>query len=363
MAADATGAPLLPPDPSQQAVASQPSKPKATFFGFALIALGLALEGLALAGWGDQWRSGRWPDILVSVGAGALLAGFVMFLEPRLVRDVKRATRTTAAEAAAREVTNRTREINERLTRLEGTRDIQDRVHLRRSREASRLAERLRAAPDYNDVDAVLDDGEARGMFGPLWLKCGPNRDLLARFSRVEMRRGDGPYLGWRIHAAVGRITQRRQLPPGVQENLDAYVNTVATTEWFPHEPLEAFLERFDQTRARVNLRRADVDPATAFDSLADSHELMENQRNSDEDTRTRPTGPLMLRVNDQWAITYSGHGTYVLAGLLNDLTFTRWPLVADDGTPIDSCPTGHSAHLWEEARFYARGFLPHKAR
>lgn len=349
------------PDRSPEAGTPETSKPKATFFGFALIVLGLALEGLALAGWGAEWGSGKWPDVLVSVGAGALLAGFVMFLEPRLVRDVKRATRTSAAEAAAREVTNRTREIDERLTRLEGTRDIQDRVHQRRSREASRLAERLRAAPDYSDVDAVLADGEARGMFGPLWLKCGPNRGLLVQFNRVETWRGDGQYLGWQIHATVGRTTPRPPLPPGVQENLDSYVDTVARTEWLPDEPLEAFLERFDQTRARVSLSRADVDLATAFDSLADSHELMENQRNSEAGTSIRLSGPLMLRVNDQWAITYGGQGAYILEGLLGEMTFTQWPPAASDGASGDIRPVGYDAPQWEEARFYARGLLPHR--
>ena len=122
---------------SQPALAGIPraSKLRASLWGALLVAAGLALEVLALSGWG----AGRWPDVWVSIGAGALLAGFVMFLEPRLVRDVKRAASTTATEAAAREVEARTSGLDERLKRVEGLSDVQERVHGKQRQEAAQL--------------------------------------------------------------------------------------------------------------------------------------------------------------------------------------------------------------------------------
>lgn len=120
----------------------------------ALALAGVALAVLALSGWG----SGRWPDVFVSVGAGALLAGFVMFLEPQLVRDVKRAASTTATEAATREVEARTSGLDERLRRVERLSDVQERVHGKRRQEAAQLADRLRGVPDYEDVFASNAD-------------------------------------------------------------------------------------------------------------------------------------------------------------------------------------------------------------
>ena len=122
-------APSASPSSASSVGTTQFSKSRATFWGSFLGAVGLALEAVAVAGWGP----GQWPDVFVSVGAGALLAGFVMFLEPRLVRDVQRATRTTARQEAAREARNQIRGIDERVSRLESISEIQDHVRMQRA--------------------------------------------------------------------------------------------------------------------------------------------------------------------------------------------------------------------------------------
>ena len=351
----------------------EPSKFRATLWGIVLVSVGIVLEVLALVGWGK----GRWADVYVSVGARAMLAGFVMFLEPRLVRDVGRATSKATAdlvarkvtEAAAHEVETRTREFDERLSRVESLRDVQDRVRRERDREATRLADRLRGVPDYQDVFDLLSDADSRGLFARLWLRCGPDQSLLLNFKRAELTRGDGVYLGWRIFVTLAKTTVRPVLPAGVLERPDVFMELVVNSEWRPNESFEDAYRRFDEAWERANRSRGSIDFDSAISSLIKSYETAVDSRSSDGDDSVRLIGRLTLLANDQWAITAEGSGLGVpgpvferhrLEGLLGGFAYDRWPLAAEDGTRVISCPEGYDPSLWEDALFYAERFLPH---
>ena len=336
---------------------------------------GVALEVLALSGWG----SGKWPDVFVSVGAGALLAGFVMFLEPRLVRDVKQAASTTATEAAAREVEARTSGLDERLKRVERLSDVQERVHGKRRQEAAQLADRLRGVPDYEDVFALLTDANSRSLFNRLWLRCGSDKSMLLNFSTAEAARGDGLYLGWRILIELSRLTnqpsrvaRRRRMRYDEDEHVADYVaDPIVHSEWLPGESFEDAYRRFNERCERENVNARDVDFDEAGARLVDSYETMVRSRDSGEDGSVRLGGLLSLMVNDQWAVTFEAtvmgiygpeEGKHRLEGLLDGQLYTTWPLVAADSSAAESCPEGYDPSLWEDALFYAQRLLPREA-
>ena len=313
----------------------------------------------------------------VSVGAGALLAGFVMFLEPRLVRDVKRAASTTATEAAAREVEARTSGFDERLKRVEGLSDVQERVHGKRRQEAAQLADRLRGVPDYEDVFALLTDASSRSLFSTLWLRCGSDKSLLLNFSTAEATRGDGLYLGWRILIRLSRLTKqpsrvapRRRMRD--DENVAEYVaDPIVHSEWSPGESFEDAYRRFNESCERANVNARDVDFDEARTQLVDSYETMVRSRDGGEDGSVGLGGSLALMVNDQWAVTFEAtvmgiygpqDGVHRLEGLLDGQLYTTWPLVAADSGAAESCPEGYDPSLWQDALFYAQRFLPRKA-
>ena len=338
-----------------------------------MVSVGIVLEVLALAGWGE----GRWPDVMVSVGAGALLAGFVMFLEPRLVRDVRRATSkataellsTQVTEAAAHEVEIRTRGIAERLSRVEKLRDVQDRVRKQRDLEATRLADGLMGVPGYEDMFKLLRDANSRGLFTDLWLRCGPNRNLLLNFKPVDLTRGDAVSLGWRIFVTLARTTARPVLPPGVQESCNAHMETVVHSEWRPQESFEDAYRLFDKACERAETNAGKIDFDLALTSLIRSYRVVLEARSSDDENGTRIKGRLTLLVNDEWAITCERPDFYApgpvfeqyrLEGLLGGPAYDSWPLAAEEGTRIRSCPEGYDPSLWEDALFYAELFLRH---
>ena len=82
--------------------APQRSRRRLMLWGGALLACGAGLETVAIVVWGTE----RCPEVLVSVGAGVLLAGVVMLLEPRLARDVGRAAGAASADLAATTATD-----------------------------------------------------------------------------------------------------------------------------------------------------------------------------------------------------------------------------------------------------------------
>ena len=340
-----------------------PSKFRATLWGVVLILLGLFLEAASIVGWADD----KWSDVSVSVGASALLAGFVMFLEPRLVRDVGQAASTataglaasTATEVAARIATDRTRELDERLSRVEGIREVQDRVRAQRKQAATQLAKRLRAGvPDYSHVEELLADADSRLLFDDLWLRCGNSNNLLLSFRILQ----DVKTLGRSIFVCLGKTSTRPLLRPGVSELRGKFPDMVTISEWRPDESFEVAYQRFDEACEQVNQSTQDMDFESAFISLSESYELMVHARDSQTTDAIRLAGRLTLRINEEWAIMRTSiaeqAGTYLLVGLLSEHQYSTWPLgsvkVSDPGV----CPDAYDLALWEEAVRYAKCFL-----
>ena len=353
--------------PAPPARSSPSSKSRATIWGVVLFVLGIILEAASFVSWGGE----KWPAVFVSVGAGALLAGFVMFLEPRLVRDVGRAASkatvelaaSTATDVASRVATDRTRELDERLTRVEGIRDIQDRVRSQRRRAATQLAERLRVdVPEYSDVYELLSDAASRRLFGELWLRCGTSPNLLLKIEAGHIQPPLGQAPVWMIFITLGRISIRPLLSAGVREARGGRPDGFVSSAWEPDTPFEVAYEEFVAACERANQSTQNIDFGTAFISLTESYDLMVDSRAGETGDTIRLDGQLILRVNEEWAITHIStdavSGFHALEGLLSDHRFETWPLVTVDDADDDLCPDGYDPVLWAEALHYAARFL-----
>lgn len=339
---------------------SQPNKRRATGWGLGLFAVGLTMEVGGLMNWGG----GRWPDMLVSVGAGSLLAGFVMYLEPRLARDVgliasresANIAKSKAAEVASEIANERAQELSDRLSKIESVKDIQDRVQMKRKDDATILSERLSGVPEYSDIDAIITDALSKDMFEELWLQCSTDRTLLLRFTRLDPWAGPREYSKPRLFVTLGRTTTRKLLPVGVREDPSVFVEDLVTTQWWADESFEDFYNNFVEDCIQANQSPQGIEFNFAFSSLAASYEVMTSSRNSPANDPLRLSAPLTYLVNDQWAITNTGFGTHALEGLLSGHKYDSWPIAAED--EAGSLPEQYDEYLWEQALFYAERFL-----
>ena len=112
----------------------------------------------------------------------------------------------------------------------------------------------------------------------------------------------------------------------------------------------------------RANQSTQDIDFETAFISLTESYDLMVDSRAGETGDTIRLDGQLILRINEEWAITHIStdvvSGFHVLEGLLSDHKFETWPLTTEEDADRGLCPEGYDPVLWEDALHYASRFL-----
>ena len=338
--------------------APQRNKRGLLLWGALLLLIGAGLEAAAIA----VWDTTTWPDVLVSVGAGAILAGFVMLLEPRLARDVGRAAgamsadvaATTATEVATRVAEDRTRDLDERLSRVESAADIQDRVHVRIDEEAADRASRLRTEPTFTNVAAVFQDADDRSLFSEVWVKCGTQRSYLLEFEHRRYFR-DGTLSHESVVMRLGKAAESEALlTPGTRLSTFA---VVASVEWQSEESFEDAYRRFVREGDRNNQPVREVDFATAFAELARGYELMHRSRTATSRAARRPSEKLVLLVNDEWAITCDSQGRRLLEGLQPHPAPNTTTFLTSTAAQAPPLPTGYDASLWNEALFYAQYF------
>ena len=338
--------------------APQRSRRRLALWGGGLLALGAGLEATAVAVWGTD----RWPEVLVSVGAGVLLAGFVMLIEPRLARDVGRAAgaasadlaATTATDVATRVAEDRTRGLEERISRVESAGDIQNRVHTRLDDEAAGRASRVRSEPTFRNVADILHDADSRSLFRGLWVKCGTRESFLLQFGYGTVHPAAAPsYTS--VFVSLGNVGVRPQsLHPG--RDVDE-ISQVAHVEWRSDQPFEEVYEQFVVACGQTHQPARDIKFDVAFHELANSYEVMHRARTATSETARRPVGSLVLLVNEDWAITSEHQGPRRLEGLHADHGHDTTTITTVEATQNPTRPTGYDAQRWEEALYYARYF------
>lgn len=310
---------------SGEATHHRTQKQMATIWGVLLIAAGLVSLGASLVG-----RAG-WPEAGISIGTGAMVAGFVLMLEPRLVRDVSEAAgtvATTTAEKKATEVATRivdesTAEMRERIEQLEGIQELQERVEADRQAEVAELIRKVGVHPDFESTAQLLGAARGKDLFSALQLKTGVDTEILMNMTLVPWDWEDDAI---RIELSSFGVEGR---------SAQAYWEIGQTIEQAWNACLDAC--------EREAVPTSDIDLATAFGSLASSYGAMIEARRRDLDDPARLRGRLRILVNDEWAITDVG-----LESRITDFHLPWYP------NETYSCPGDHDAALWEEALLWA---------
>lgn len=314
----------------------RPAKSRATLVGIGIFVLGLLVLGAS------RWYGTTWAEVGASFGTGLLLAGFVLWLEPRLVREVSEtagSVATTAADRTATEVAQRiveenTAEIRERIDQLESLRDLQQRVEAERHAAASGLMDKVRERPDFDSTVELLVEAREKALFSErIHLRCGSNQDFLMYLyigdHLVFLALGEDP-----IEDGQGPIEITVYSPTDTFPSAESY--------WWAGEPVEEAWNSLLDACERKSVPIEGIDLTDVFESLAASYGAMIEARRSPAGDPRRLQGKLRFLVNDEWAMTTAG-----LESRLSTHSFT-----------LEVCPEGHDTSQWEEAVYYAPLFL-----
>ena len=336
-AEDSTG----PPSEGGHKAAPRPTKSVATPVGIGIFVVGVFVLGASF-GFGAAWT-----EVGVSVGTGLLLAGFVLWLEPRLVREFSETAgtvATTAADLKATEVAQRivdesTAEIRERIEQLETLREVQQRIAAERQAAATQLMDKVREQPDFASTFKLLDEAHMKNLFArDLSLRCGSNQELLMGIHIDDMQlnfdatgepvESDPYYLDIKVHSPTNTLPS-------------------AESYWSADESIKRAWNSFLDACEKESVPMDGIDLTDVFAALAASYEVMIEARRSPAGDPKRLQGQLKLLINDEWAITSTG-----LESRLSNHSFATIVYEED-------CPNGHSKTLWIEAVFYAGLWLP----
>ena len=311
-------------------------KTRATIVGFVLVAFGVVVLLVSLLGVPTLAEAG------LSFSSGLMIAGVILVLERRLVRDIRKATGEAAATVAAKVTDERTAEIRERIEHLESLQEIQSKIATDRQTAVSRLMAKIREAPDFESTAELLEHAETGQLFRDIRLRSGSDRDFLMSFkwragfrpSPIEAMDPDWATLE-RMEFDLDEICLSATSAAGEES---------AVSYWSPGESVEEAWNNFLDACEREGVAPTRFELSVVFDELAASYGAMIEARRSPEDSPRRLHGRLRMLVNDQWAITDEG------------LESRRSSYISQSRPPgTAQCPAGHDEQLWQEALFYSR--------
>ena len=315
------------------------TKKIATIWGVALIAIGVLVLLVSLLG------GPMLADAGMSLSAGLMVAGFVLALEPRLVRDIGEAAGAAAASTATKIADERTAGLRERVEHLENLRELQSNIAADRQTAASRLIEKMREDPDFESTAELLEKAHDQHLFRDIRLRSGSDRETLMsltwtpgyRPSPLELIDPDWSTLE----------LQEFHLDNIELSAISATGEDSAVSHWSPGESVREAWNNFLDACERDGLVPTKFDPATMFDALATSYGAMIEARRSPADDPRRLHGRLRMLINDEWAITDEG-----LESRISSYSYQSHP--GGD----EQCPVGHDEKLWQDATYYSRVLL-----
>ena len=297
----------------------QTPKVQAAWWGIGLCAvIGAALVVVAIC-----QLDANVAEVVASLGTGFLLAGFLLWLEPRLMRKVGETTQRIVDEGTAG--------LRERIATLETLREG----------AASDLMDKVREHPDFDSTWELLAEADKRNLFSEDFkVRSGGNREIL-----MEIAISDWP----RIMDELMEPIQMDQVYVDILAVSAIEKAHVVASRWWSSESFDDAVNRFwDECQSKEVLTE-DIDLAAVFQSLAASYGAMIEARRSPPDTPQKLHGQLRLLVNDEWAITDAG-----LESRLSNYCSES----LGEGREGENRPDGHDADLWDEAAFYAHLLL-----
>ena len=200
---------------------------------------------------------------------------------------------TTATDVATRVAEDRTRDLEERLSRGESAADIQDRVHTKLDDDAAGRAGRLRAEPTFVNIAEMLEDADSRSLCSDLWVKCGTDKSFLLQFEYARSFRGGLPSHE-SVFVRLGKMTTHTPLLLAGQRF--GMIDLVAHVDWRSDQSFEHAYQQFVLDCERTSQPVRDIDFGTALDELANSYEVMHRAR-----TAPSPAARRRWAVSSYW--------------------------------------------------------------
>ena len=315
------------------------TKKFATLWGVALIAMGVLVLLVSLLG------APMLADAGMSLSTGLMVAGFVLALEPRLVRDIGEAAGAAAASTATQVATKiadeRTAGLRERVEHLENLRELQSNIAADRQTAASRLIEKMREDPDFESTAELLEKAHDQHLFRDIRLRSGSDRETLMsltwtpgyRPSPLELTDPDWSTLE----------LQEFHLDNIELSAISATGEDSAVSHWSPGESVGEAWNNFLDACERDGAVPTKFDLAAMFDALATSYGAMIEARRSPADDPRRLHGRLRMLINDEWAITDEAWRAGLAATTTNhtqpEMNSARWGMTRNSGRTRPTIP------------------------
>ena len=266
--------------------------------GIIVIAAGLALEGFS---------SDAWASVLIEGGAAVGLAGILVGLERRMVRQAVAGARDEARAVARQQAEDSTEELHRRVERLEDLDEAQAVARTQGIAAVQQVISDLRTGEVRpGTVGPVLLDG-LDGFFADLAFHVRTAADPQCHVLYfLPLRDGSGKvpimWLDFEPFTFSGQT-----LDTGNGNGIEAPDRNPTTVAWSDGEQPSVIAAELEEALQRVNRPLHNFSFAFTRGQLARSLEVMREARRAPAGDPRRIRGRLELLVNDWWVITTEG--------------------------------------------------------
>ncbi|MEU8631408.1 hypothetical protein AB0C38_04505 [Amycolatopsis sp. NPDC048633] len=255
--------------------------------------------GAAFVAWAIGWQ-GRdaWPGIFVNIGTGFVLAGILVFIEPRFTRRLSAAVTKNVAETVTTQVAEATEQrIAAHIDDLE-------------ARFAERIKERVREReatvdsmerPTFDSVMNAFDEADRMSAISAAAVTVPANKLpsslVCLKFTRLWMQRGDG------FGPAADRTSQIGVMVLGVSDYPENF-----SIPWQESETAEEMGVRIvESLRAKGAWRSELLDWPLGLRNLQLALRTAVSHRSGEEDDKWFSTDSMQELLDKNWIVTYAG--------------------------------------------------------
>ena len=250
------------------------------------------------------WLSGDksgWASVLVNLGTTLVLVGILAFLEPRLLRRVSKAA-GDAATAATEQVT---RDIAQRLTRLEDLDSAADETQRRQRRAADEaVADVETGNATASSIGQLVVDGQHERLFDERFrVRTGPDLTCSELYFLPLVDGTPKVVMLFMDFEPIFADTTRARSPADLMQAIRKTDSTVVWADQGAHDVGAELIAALH----RLNMSSDGFRFGHALKRLTASLQLMREARDAPTGSPKRLKGRLRLMINDDWVLTDEG--------------------------------------------------------
>ena len=300
-----------------------------------LVGLVVLIGGLYLG----RWSRDSWSNVVIEIGAAAVLFALGVAIQPFFLRRLRRATESVAKATVSLE----TEDLRERLVQLEDITDGQYQGRQQRVERFDALLAKLRDNVSVESVGRALEVAHEYRLLNYGFFRVrtsntieGPELYFLPQIAGKEV--------AW-IWISFGIIDKLEKLDMG-ETSFAVPATRLGTVLWMKgKEDAGQVAASLEEELIKMNVPSFNYSFVEPLNRLIESIEIMFMSRNATSDSGCRVKGRLTVLINNEWALTSEG-----LEAIHLPQVFGRRTIGDADNI---SCPTGASPELWYEALEY----------